>query len=54
MDASGVLIYRRGPLSIEVGTNADDFARNLRTAIAEERMAAAVVRPTSLTKLTLT
>jgi HK97 family phage major capsid protein len=54
VDAAGVVIYRRGPLTVEVGTNADDWAHNTRTARAEERMATAVVRPTALTKLTLT
>ena len=54
VDGSGVQVYRRGGLSVEVGTNADDWAHNTRTARAEERMATAVVRPTSLTKLTLT
>lgn len=54
VDSSGVVIYRRGGLVVEVGTNADDWNHNLRTMRAEERMGTAVVRPTALTKLTLT
>ena len=54
VDPSGVIVYRRGGLTVEVGTNADDWTKNLRTMRAEERMATAVIRPTALTKLTLT
>jgi len=54
VDASSVLIYRRSNLTVEVGTNADDLVKNTKTAVAEERMAAAVVRPTGLIKVTLT
>jgi hypothetical protein len=53
IEASGVTIFRRGPLSVQVGTNADDLARNTATMVAEERVGAAVTRPSSLTKLTL-
>ena len=28
IEASGVTIFRRGPLSVQVGTNADDLAHN--------------------------
>ena len=54
VEATGVVVYRRGPLSVEVGTNADDFVHNIRTMRAEERVGTAVMRPTCLTKLTLT
>ena len=54
IEATGVTIFRRGPLSVEVGSNTDDWAKNLRTMRAEERVGAAVRRPSSLTKLTLT
>ena len=52
--ANGVTVYRRGPVSVEMGTNADDFSKNLRTVVAEERLAVAVTRPSSLFKLVLT
>lgn len=54
IEPSGVLIYRRNVLTVEVGTNADDWVHNTRTARAEERMGTAVVRPSALTVLTLT
>ena len=38
---------------VDVGTNADDFAHNVKTARAEERMGTAVMRPSALTKITL-
>ncbi len=53
VEATGVVIYRRGGLSVDIGTNADDFAHNVKTARAEERMGTAVMRPSSLTKITL-
>jgi HK97 family phage major capsid protein len=53
VEATGVVIYRRGQLTVEIGTNADDFQKNLRTMRAEERVGAAVMRPSCLTKLTL-
>ena len=53
VEASGVTIFRRGPLVVDFGVNADDFSKNLTTARAEERMGTAVTRPSSLTKLTL-
>lgn len=53
IEASGVTIFRRGPLSVQVGTNADDLARNTATTVAEERVGTAVTRPSWLTKLTL-
>jgi hypothetical protein len=40
-------------LTVDVGTNADNFAHNVKTARAEERMGTAVMRPTALTKITL-
>lgn len=48
------LIYRRGPVVVDVGHNADDWQRNMRTLRVEQRMAAAVLRPSLLTKVTLT
>ena len=39
VEASGVTIFRRGPLTVEIGTNADDWQKNLRTMRAEERVA---------------
>jgi HK97 family phage major capsid protein len=53
IEASGVTIYRRGQLSVEIGTNADNWITNTRTMRAEERVAAAVRRPSCLTKITL-
>jgi len=54
LEASGVIVYRRNNLTVEVGTSGDDLVKNVKTAVAEERMATAVTRPSSLTKLTLT
>ncbi len=54
VSGTGVVIYRRGQLTAEVGYNADDWNTNQRTLRVEERMAAAVVRPSALTRLTLT
>jgi hypothetical protein len=54
VNAAGVNIYRRGKLSVDVGWSGDDWQRNVRTMRAEERFAAAVVRPSYLTKITLT
>jgi hypothetical protein len=54
VSGTGVVIYRRGAISAEIGLNADDWQTNQRTMRVEERMAPAVVRPTALTKLTLT
>jgi HK97 family phage major capsid protein len=53
VEASGMVIYRRGGLAVDIGTNADGFQRNVQMARAEERMATAVMRPTALTKITL-
>ena len=53
VEASGVVIYRRGGLAVDIGTNADDFAHNVKTARAEERIGTAVMRPSALTKITL-
>ena len=50
----GVVIYRRGQITAEIGLTGDDFQSNMRTMICEERFATAVVRPSMLTKLTLT
>lgn len=48
------MVYRRGQLSAEIGLNADDWQTNQRTLRVEERMVPAVVRPSALTRLTLT
>jgi hypothetical protein len=48
------VVYRRGQLTTEIGLNQDDWTTNQRTLRVEERMAPAVVRPSALTKLTLT
>ena len=50
----GVVVYRRGPVTVEVGTDGGDWTHNTRTARWEERVAVAVTRPSSLLKLTLT
>lgn len=54
VSGNGVVIYRRGQLSAEIGLNADDWQTNQRTLRVEERMVPAVVRPSALTRLTLT
>lgn len=48
------VIYRRGPVTVEIGHDGTDFSSNMRTVIAEERLAAAVRRPAGLTRITLT
>ena len=53
VEPTGIAIYRRGGLTVEFGWNADDWAHNTQTARAEERMATAVMRPSALTKITL-
>ena len=42
---TGVIVYRRGPVTVEVGTDGSDFTHDTRTARAEERVAVAVTRP---------
>lgn len=54
IESSGVVIYRRGPMTVEVGRDGTDFSHNTATVIAEERFGTAVMRPSSLTKITLT
>jgi len=54
VNAAGVVIYRRGPITVDIGYNADDWQTNQRTMRVEERFQTAVVRPSMLTKLTLT
>lgn len=54
VNGAGVVIYRRGGITAEIGTSADDFMHNMRTMRVEERFATAVVRPSMLTKATLT
>jgi HK97 family phage major capsid protein len=51
---TGVVIYRRGQISAEIGLDQDDWTTNQRTMRVEERFATAVVRPSMLTALTLT
>ena len=38
------IIYRRGPVTVEMGLSTNDFVRNMSTLRAEERMGTAVVR----------
>lgn len=47
------LIYRRGPVAVDIGHDSDDWRRNQRTMRVEERAATAVLRPSLLTKVTL-
>ena len=47
IEASGVTIFRRGPLTVQVGHNADDLAHNTATMVAEERVGTAVMRPSA-------
>lgn len=54
VNGAGVVIYRRGGITAEIGTSSDGFVTNTRTMRVEERFATAVVRPSMLTKLTLT
>jgi HK97 family phage major capsid protein len=54
VNGAGVVIYRKGGITAEIGTNGDDFQTNQRTMRVEERFATAVVRPSMLTKVTLT
>jgi hypothetical protein len=49
-----VTIFRRGGVTLELGHNDTDWATNTQTARCEERLAVAVTRPSSLTKLVLT
>jgi HK97 family phage major capsid protein len=53
IEASGVTIFRRGGLTVEIGTDAEDWSKNLRTMIGELRVGATVTRPSCQTKLTL-
>lgn len=52
--STGVVVYQRGPVTVEVGHNGTDWSTNTQTARAEQRLAVAVTRPTSLSKLVLT
>jgi HK97 family phage major capsid protein len=54
VNGAGVVVYRRGGITAEIGLTADDFQTNQRTMRVEERFATAVVRPSMLTRLTLT
>lgn len=54
VSGQAAVIYRRGPVTVEIGHDGTDFSTNMRTVIAEERMAPAVVRPQGLTRITLT
>jgi HK97 family phage major capsid protein len=54
VSGQGVIVYRRGPITAEIGMNSDDWNTNQRTMRVEERFTTAVVRPSMLTKLTLT
>lgn len=46
-------MYRRGPVSVELGTNADGFIRNVRLMRVEERVVLAVQRPSMVSKVTV-
>jgi HK97 family phage major capsid protein len=50
----GVIVYRRGGVMVNIGTNADDLIHNLSTIVAEEWVGVAVTRPSSLYQLNLT
>lgn len=52
--STGVVVYFRGPITVEVGHNGTDWTTNTQTARAEQRLAVAVTRPSSLSKLVLT
>jgi hypothetical protein len=54
VSTSGITIYRRGPVSVEVGLDGTDWSHNTHTMIAEERVGVAAMRPNALYKLTLT
>lgn len=52
--SGAAVVYRRSQITAEINWNADDFQTNQRTMRVEERMAVGVVRPSQVTKLTLT
>ena len=54
LSARAATVFRRGGVTVELGTNADDWVRNQRTMRVEERMVLAVQRPTMVTKVTIT
>jgi len=54
LTSPGVVVYRRGGISADIGWDGTDFASNLRTLRVEERFATAVLRPGMISKLTLT
>lgn len=54
VSSQALVVYRRGPVTVETGLDGTDFSFNLRTVIAEERMAPAVVRANGITEITLT
>jgi HK97 family phage major capsid protein len=54
VSGQAVVVYRRGAVSVEIGLDADDFSKNLRTVVCETRLAPAVVRPSGITRITLT
>jgi hypothetical protein len=47
-------MFRRGPVTAEIGLIGTDLTINTRTKLAEERLAVAGTRPSSLSKLLLT
>ncbi|WP_166139488.1 phage major capsid protein [Nocardioides ochotonae] len=53
VEPTGVTIFRRGPLVVDLGTTGDNWSHNIQSIRAEERVGTAVTRPSSLTKLTL-
>jgi HK97 family phage major capsid protein len=50
----GTVIYRRGRITAEIGHGSDGWETNTQVMRVEQRMATAVVRPSSLTRITLT
>ncbi len=50
----GVTMYRRGPISFEIGHSEDDWVQNVTTARCEERIGVAVTRPGMVSPITLT
>jgi HK97 family phage major capsid protein len=53
VSAEAVVVYRRGPLAVDIGYDSDSFIRNLQVMRCEERMASAVVRPTGISQITI-
>jgi HK97 family phage major capsid protein len=54
IDSTGLTYFRRSGVTFELGTDSDDFTKNLRTARAETRGKCGVQVPSAVTKVTLT